>query len=242
MLYRRNVQLSFAIRNFHNSKDLARRHSRTHYYDVLGITPKATHNEIKSAFYRKSKDHHPDTNPDSEAEKFHEITEAYDVLGNVLTRKKYDRGIYRSHHHDQHHRGEKNEPEMDNSTFRPRNFKGRGPIQTGKTQHYNFDEWYSQHYGASVLHSFKKKQAVKQAEEQKQQILDGNLDDNDEIYKIVEDQRVRSMYPIFILMGLTFIVLYFKYGADVIADLESSSPECKHTNTNKKQVNRDKAP
>jgi preprotein translocase subunit Sec63 len=58
--------------------------SRTKFYDCLEITPAATQNDIKSAYYKLSKIYHPDKNkgsPDA-ANKFREITEAYEVFGN----------------------------------------------------------------------------------------------------------------------------------------------------------------
>lgn len=63
------------------------------HYDSLGITPKATQNEIKAAYYKLSMVYHPDKNKDEASlQKFRAITEAYEVLGNVKTRKMYDRG------------------------------------------------------------------------------------------------------------------------------------------------------
>ena len=54
------------------------------YYKVLGLTPKATQTEIKAAYYKLTKIFHPDVNDDQSAdaaEKFRQITSAYEVLG-----------------------------------------------------------------------------------------------------------------------------------------------------------------
>ncbi|MHA1719374.1 MAG: molecular chaperone DnaJ [Promethearchaeota archaeon] len=59
------------------------------YYEVLGIDKSASQSEIKKAFYRLAKKHHPDRGGD--AEKFKEINEAYMVLSNPDKRSKYDR-------------------------------------------------------------------------------------------------------------------------------------------------------
>lgn len=48
-------------------------------YDVLGLKPGASQLEIKSAFYKLAKTHHPDVNP-SKAEQFKEIHKAYSSL------------------------------------------------------------------------------------------------------------------------------------------------------------------
>jgi len=63
------------------------------YYDVLGISKKASAAEIKSAYRRLAKQFHPDQNPDNkEAEKkFKEAQEAYSVLSDEKKRAAYDR-------------------------------------------------------------------------------------------------------------------------------------------------------
>ena len=62
------------------------------YYDVLGIKRGAGDSDIKSAFRRLAKEHHPDRNPgDASAEqKFKEINEAYEVLKDEQKRAAYD--------------------------------------------------------------------------------------------------------------------------------------------------------
>lgn len=63
------------------------------YYDVLGVKRDATDKELKSAFRRLAKKHHPDANQgDATAEtRFKEINEAYEVLSDAEKRKMYDR-------------------------------------------------------------------------------------------------------------------------------------------------------
>lgn len=62
------------------------------YYDILGIEKGASADEIKKAFRRLARKHHPDLNPgDKTAEKkFKEINEAYEVLGDPKKRTEYD--------------------------------------------------------------------------------------------------------------------------------------------------------
>ncbi|NRT15665.1 curved DNA-binding protein [Flavobacterium sp. 28A] len=62
------------------------------YYKVLGVDKKATETEIKKAYRKMARKHHPDLNPnDKQAElKFKELNEANEVLSNPENRKKYD--------------------------------------------------------------------------------------------------------------------------------------------------------
>jgi len=62
------------------------------YYATLGVPKGATGKEIKQAFRKLARTHHPDVNPgDKTAEsKFKELNEAYEVLGDPAKRKKYD--------------------------------------------------------------------------------------------------------------------------------------------------------
>ena len=62
------------------------------YYKILGVDKKAAQEDIKKAYRKLAVKFHPDKNPgDKKAEdKFKEINEAYDVLGDAEKRKKYD--------------------------------------------------------------------------------------------------------------------------------------------------------
>jgi molecular chaperone DnaJ len=58
------------------------------YYNLLGVSKSASADEIKAAFRKKAHEHHPDKG--GNAEKFKEINEAYQVLGNAEKRQRYD--------------------------------------------------------------------------------------------------------------------------------------------------------
>ncbi len=59
------------------------------YYKILGVQKGASQEEIKKAFRKLAHEHHPDKGNGSD-EKFKEINEAYQVLGNESKRKQYD--------------------------------------------------------------------------------------------------------------------------------------------------------
>lgn len=62
------------------------------YYNILGVDKKASADEIKSAYRKLAKKYHPDLNKDNKeaAEKFKEVNEAYEVLGDEKKRSNYD--------------------------------------------------------------------------------------------------------------------------------------------------------
>jgi curved DNA-binding protein len=63
------------------------------YYETLGVARTAPADEIKQAFRKLARVHHPDVAKNKAAgeEKFKEINEAYEVLGDPAKREKYDR-------------------------------------------------------------------------------------------------------------------------------------------------------
>jgi curved DNA-binding protein len=61
------------------------------FYEILGVSRTATQDEIQRAYRKLARANHPDVNKDPEAEeRFKEISEAYDVLSDPETRRRYD--------------------------------------------------------------------------------------------------------------------------------------------------------
>ena len=59
------------------------------YYSILGLNDTATEEEIKKSYRQLAKQYHPDVNPDG-AEKFKDISEAYEVLSDPQKKSQYD--------------------------------------------------------------------------------------------------------------------------------------------------------
>jgi molecular chaperone DnaJ len=66
------------------------------YYNILGVKKDAKADEIKKAYRRLARKHHPDVNPNDKVseDKFKEVQEAYDVLSDDKKRKVFDRFGY----------------------------------------------------------------------------------------------------------------------------------------------------
>ncbi|KPI98899.1 PREDICTED: dnaJ homolog subfamily C member 30-like [Papilio xuthus] len=148
-----------AIRNISSRPRLCASH-----YDVLGVTPKSTQNDIKSAYYKLSKLYHPDISSDeTSAKKFRAITEAYEVLGNIKLKKMYDKGLLT---------GRENTSRMDYTPdtepddptlkfYRSHSKRQVAPTMDGRTPIYDFDAWSKQHYGDLLQKSIKDKEFLK---------------------------------------------------------------------------------
>src|SRR6516162_6295739 len=61
------------------------------YYKTLGVSKSASADEIRKAYKKLSKKYHPDANKEKDApERFKQVQEAFDVLGDTAKRKQYD--------------------------------------------------------------------------------------------------------------------------------------------------------
>lgn len=62
------------------------------YYEALGVSKTASADEIRKAYKKLSRKYHPDANKDKDApERFKQVQEAFDVLGDTEKRQQYDR-------------------------------------------------------------------------------------------------------------------------------------------------------
>ena len=63
-------------------------------YQELGVSRTASADEVRKAFRKLAKENHPDTNPGNKAaeERFKKVSAAFDIVGDVEKRKKFDRG------------------------------------------------------------------------------------------------------------------------------------------------------
>ena len=121
---------SYSTRGHEKSKDL---------YTIIGVSPHATQQQIKEAYYRLSMRYHPDRNRGSpEAhQRFTELTEAYSILGQYDRRRKYDKGLLHQYPRRPHPSQRHDRPT-------------RTAFHGQKVKKFDFDEFYRAHYGEAL--------------------------------------------------------------------------------------------
>jgi curved DNA-binding protein CbpA len=62
-------------------------------YEILGLEQDATTEDIRSAYRRLAREHHPDITGHSDAVRFREIRLAYEILSDPLSRARHDRRL-----------------------------------------------------------------------------------------------------------------------------------------------------
>lgn len=100
------------------------------YYKVLKVSPQASAREIKTAYRRLAREHHPDVNGNTEAatRKFSLLAKAYEILSNPQERAFYDRE-YRKYHSAS--------PDDTDSVFHTENLHARRLRKMAMERHYD---------------------------------------------------------------------------------------------------------
>ncbi|XP_026314276.1 dnaJ homolog subfamily C member 30-like [Hyposmocoma kahamanoa] len=168
------------------------------HYDVLGLTPKATQNDIKSAYYKLSKVYHPDkSDNETSAKNFRAITEAYEVLGNVNLKKMYDRGLLVGRENTTRMEY-KPDPEPTDPVLKF--YKSRTLRHMNYTVDnrpvYDFDTWTKEHYGNLFRQAQFDKDMVNKKQQRRAEIIRNN-------------NQEALIYMVFALGGL-FVLLLFQ--------------------------------
>ncbi len=164
------------------------RFASTDHYGKLNLNRNATNREIKSAYYKLSKQLHPDVNNDANAEtKFKEIQEAYHILSDQERKETYDRSI------DENLNQTYQYPNINKNYYHSKWKNKTGKVYTGRTNKYDFDEYYRMHYEYMVK---KRQQEIQQDEnirqkwdEYKKQQAEENLN-----YEFVRKRTRRSVW------------------------------------------------
>ncbi|XP_031159301.1 dnaJ homolog subfamily C member 4 [Sander lucioperca] len=113
------------------------------YYNLLGVKSDASLEEIKNAFFDKSKKLHPDSDPSNPAlhSRFVELNEAYRVLSKESSRKEYDFKIRRPYSGGQAFRSASSHTSYRSSTDTQENFRYWEQFRQSQAQETTAEEW-----------------------------------------------------------------------------------------------------
>ncbi|XP_011166943.1 dnaJ homolog subfamily C member 30, mitochondrial [Solenopsis invicta] len=161
------------------------------HYDTLKITPHATQNEVKSAYYKLTLQYHPDKNKSDYAkQKFQDISEAYEVLSNHEQRRIYDRGMLL-----------RRQPAA--TTEEPMSYY-KDKVYSGTSKIYDFDAWTKAHYGRQMHADRIRRRAYE------------NYKMTEEM-NARSKENPRFMEPLMLLITLMMVAIIFREKPDVPA-------------------------
>lgn len=189
-------------------------YSAFNFYHVLGLEDSATQAQIKSAYYKLSKQYHPDRNKGSKdsQEMFSKINEAYSVLGNSKLRRRYDQGIL-SNRDRMGHRPHHAEPQAQTGpSARDMGDQFTATFRSSHTEHV-IDEFLKRRYRENIdKHQEEKRYKQMRADE----------------YKALQDRAQKTPFVLIALMCLGFAVGSFKLlGKGPLNDPIASAPKSK---------------
>ena len=158
------------------------------YYKVLGVDKNATQDDIKKAFRKLARKHHPDLNPnDKEAhKKFQQVNEANEVLSDPEKRKKYD----------QYGKDWQHAEQFEQATQSQRRGFGKETF-TGDFNESEFSDFFASMFGNTGSGGFRQRQTKFRGEDYQAE-LQLNLTD---VYKThqqvltVNDKNIRITIP-----------------------------------------------
>lgn len=153
---------------------------------------------------------HPDKNKNNEeaAEKFRQITAAYEVLGNFRLKKLYDKGMLNTA--GEKYQNHEPPPEEDDATtrFYKARMKKEHRTATGRTPIYDFDEWTEQHYGSER----NRKQTIKSSTNTK----------SDRKSREVNESKREFMVLITVIIFLVFSLSGKNFDVDKVSEKKKS--------------------
>lgn len=119
------------------------------YYKVLGVDRNATQEEIRKAYRKQAKKYHPDINKDDPQakERFQEINEANEVLGDPEKRKKYDEYGEHWRHADEFAAQRRQYSDTPNGMYDFGGFSGFGDFSGNEANASGFSDFFEQLFG-----------------------------------------------------------------------------------------------
>ncbi|XP_013395398.1 dnaJ homolog subfamily B member 9 isoform X2 [Lingula anatina] len=185
------------------------------HYKTLGVSRTATPAQVKAAYYKNSKKYHPDLNKSRDAQRlFTEINSAYEVLGNPIKKKEYDKTLaYQSTFPGQSQQASpRNHQTAGGATFhgpsnRGRRTRGPTPIyRSGKDISYEEYRriWHQVKFGGEEYDRMREGHHTNDTKYKRGQNME-----QDPFQKRAEEQR-KTGVVVRVLVFITFLILIFQ--------------------------------
>jgi curved DNA-binding protein CbpA len=149
----KSTTVGWVVQTQHQRRNYASGRTKD-YYEILEVKRNSTRKEIKLAYYKLSKLYHPDVCTTGNSDnKYKEIQEAYHTLGDENRKIDYDMAM-RDGYYGGGDGGSGDSTPGGGGNFNPnQNFRRRnsaGPVYSGRTASYDYDEHFRSHYGSSA--------------------------------------------------------------------------------------------
>ena len=171
------------------------KNKKTHY-ETLKLPQSSTQEDIKTAYYKLSKEYHPDVNKSKSAKKqFQELSDAYNVIGNYTKRKLYDRDLMARAGKTSVKHTSFNDPDQEDKISEM--YQKSSDDILSESQKFGMDEWVQDYYKTSLS---------KRLELSNKKMFLSHVDESEKIQNEIEYRETNAIVGIVTLIAFAIYI------------------------------------